>query len=136
MFTPTDFCTFSVKQTGGRSEEPQTAASPSPLPAPPGVLTPGVLTPVPVQLPLLGQQQHVHVAVLLQGGGEDGALAAEQEDQRQADVVGGVSVPHHLKEGGLLAVAALMVVWEGEVGLLTAVVLRQLAPPPQERPHL
>lgn len=48
--------------------------------------------------------------MLLQSSCEDGALAAEQEHQRQADVIGGVAISYHLKEGGLLAITSLVVV--------------------------
>ena len=63
------------------------------------------------QLPLLGQQEHVHVVLLLQGGGQHGPLAAEQEEEGHANVRGGVAVADHLEEGRVLAVAALAVVW-------------------------
>ena len=68
------------------------------------------------QLPLLGQQQHVHVVVLLQGGGEQRPLAAEQEHQGQGEVGRGVPVAHHLEQRGVLDVAAVPVVWGGERG--------------------
>lgn len=52
--------------------------------------------------------------MLLQSSCEDGTLAAEQEHQRQADVVGGVAVSYHLKEGRVLAVTSLVVVLKGD----------------------
>lgn len=62
------------------------------------------------QLPLLWQQQHIHIVMFLQSSCEHGTLAAEQEDQRQAEVISGVPISNHLEEGSLLATASLTVV--------------------------
>lgn len=66
------------------------------------------------QLPLLGQQQHIHILMLLQSSCEDGALTTEQEHQWQADVISGFSISYHLKEGSLLTITSLVVVLKGD----------------------
>lgn len=62
------------------------------------------------QLPLLWQQQHIHIVMFLQSSCENSTLTAEQEDQRQAEVFSGVPISNHLEEGRLLTIASLTVV--------------------------
>lgn len=62
------------------------------------------------QLPLLWQQQHIHVVMFLQSSCEHSTLAAEQEDQRQAEVFSGVPISNHLEERSLHTIASLTVV--------------------------